>query len=362
MPVEISRSCRAARVAGALIASLALASPAAIAAADEVESAPTAEIEPVAAKEIARLTGPAREQMQAALARHARFGSRVARVLHRCGAPGGADVLPFLLADYDPAANFPGDAAGLWRIDREEARRGGLRRDAFVDARRDPEDATLWACAELTRARDAAGGDAHAALVSFTRARLLRSESAAPDVAALSARLTAAWIVLADPKAHGFEAPAAASQAAVPLRALTDLSRLTLLADAPGGVVRDHNPELLTDYIPPDGGTYAVVVPAENEHALEAVNASANAVAPRDGLRGVRVLTIKKKRGTPLDILARRYDTSPASLRAWNGILEGREPKKGAKLIIYVRDDAASSDGDEGETGSTRAPWTVINQ
>ncbi|MCB9476917.1 MAG: transglycosylase SLT domain-containing protein [Deltaproteobacteria bacterium] len=297
------------------------------------------------------------DRTQSALDRYGQWRERLAGHLRRANVPEDLLALAFVESLYNPRAVSKSDAWGFWQILPATARLHKLRRDAFVDARFDPDDATQFAAAYLRELYDQFG-DWYLAMAAYNLgkgdlARLI--ESGAPkDFFALRDRgllrketadyvpkILAARRLLSDAAKYGYTLPkiATASTAGLTLRPLTDLMRLETLAGVPGGTVRDANPELRTGYAPADPGGYAVVVPAEYADALERVNLAETATAPWQDLRGVRRMEVKVKAKMTLYSLGRLYDTSLPSLRAWNGLTEGAELSRGQKLIVYVADD-----------------------
>ena len=93
-----------------------------------------------------RCQGGNRDRFRKALKRYGTYRPMVQRVLRQSGLQSDIQYLPFVESLYNPAAYSHLGAAGLWQIMPSTARGLGLRLNATVDERLDPEAAT-WAAA-----------------------------------------------------------------------------------------------------------------------------------------------------------------------------------------------------------------------
>ena len=97
-----------------------------------------------------RCQGGNRDRFRKALQRHGTYRSMVQNVLRKSGLPPDTQYLPFVESLYNPAAYSHLGAAGLWQIMPSTARSLGLKLNATVDERLDPEAAS-WAAARYLK-------------------------------------------------------------------------------------------------------------------------------------------------------------------------------------------------------------------
>ena len=94
-----------------------------------------------------------RTRFVAALSRFEQYRPMVERILADKGIPDDVKYLPFVESAYNPDAYSRVGAAGLWQIMPRTAQSLGLRLNATLDERLDPEAATRAASVYLSRAR-----------------------------------------------------------------------------------------------------------------------------------------------------------------------------------------------------------------
>ncbi len=306
---------------------------------------------------IERMRTTERDRTAEALVRYGAWRERVLAELRRKRMPEDLLALAFVESHYKVRATSPSDAGGVWQILPATARLFGLRRDAFVDERYDPDAATRFA-ADYLRTLHEQFGDWYLAMAAYNLGRgdltrliesgVPRDFFAARDAGKLRAetadyvpRILAARRIMNDPTRYGFTKIEFAPDETTGLhvRPLTDLRLLETLAGVPGGTLAALNPGLRSDYAPPDPGGYRIVVPAKWAEALDEVNVKERAVADWNSLRRIRRVEIAVKKGMTLYSIGRDFDTSLSSLRAWNGFGPEKAISKGDRVIVYVRDD-----------------------
>jgi membrane-bound lytic murein transglycosylase D len=94
--------------------------------------------------------GDKRAEIEAAFARKPQVETMIAEKLRRRGMPGDLIYLAMAESGLNPQAHSVADAAGIWQLVPDTARRWGLQVDDTVDERRDPEKSTDAALSYLS--------------------------------------------------------------------------------------------------------------------------------------------------------------------------------------------------------------------
>jgi len=94
-----------------------------------------------------------RDRFVEALQRYGRYGDMVRSILRDQGLPADIQYLPFVESAYNPAVYSRVGAAGMWQLMPATARLLGVRIDATMDQRLDPESATRAAAKYLIDSR-----------------------------------------------------------------------------------------------------------------------------------------------------------------------------------------------------------------
>jgi membrane-bound lytic murein transglycosylase D len=227
-----------------------------------------------------------RDILQGWLDRSTRYDRIMKSILREKNLPDELAYLPMIESGYDLNAVSPADAAGLWQLVPDTARRYGLRVDAWVDERRDPVKSTRAAAAHL-RSLHRLFGSWPLALASYnageTRVKRAVLRTASPEVWRFRTprylpretrnyvpKYLAAVVIAADPERYGFTPPPPATysfdEVIVPQR--TDLRLIARCAGVDVKEMRDLNPELLRGITPPDVTHYAVRLPRGTRELL----------------------------------------------------------------------------------------------
>jgi membrane-bound lytic murein transglycosylase D len=225
-----------------------------------------------------------RDILQGWLDRSTRYDRIMKSILREKNLPDELAYLPMIESGYDLNAVSQADAAGLWQLVPDTARRYGLRVDAWVDERRDPVKSTRAAAAHL-RSLHRLFGSWPLALASYnageTRVKraVLRTASPRSGVSVRRdtfrgkrehVRILAAVVIAADPERYGFTPPPPATysfdEVVVPQR--TDLRLIARCAGVDVKEMKDLNPELLRGITPPDVTHYAVRLPRGTRELL----------------------------------------------------------------------------------------------
>ncbi|MFQ5690081.1 MAG: LysM peptidoglycan-binding domain-containing protein [Gemmatimonadota bacterium] len=279
------------------------------------------------------------------LNRTGRYESLIRRKLRLAGLPEDLLYLAMIESGMNPNAYSRAPAVGLWQFIRGTARLYDLEISYWVDERRDPVKATDAAIAYLSDLYQefgswylaAAGYNGGAGRVRRSLARtgsstfwdLARRRALRRETRNYVPKLIAAAIISRDPAKYGFrvqpEPPLEYDEVEVP-----DATSVDVIAEAAGTdeeTIRSLNPEFLHGVTPPGRRVRVRVPPGEGP--LFAANYAKIPPAER-----VTWLVHTVTRGQTLGLIARRYGTSVAALRAANGNLDPRRLQIGQRLVV----------------------------
>jgi membrane-bound lytic murein transglycosylase D len=232
-------------------------------------------------RSIRRFAAPgARASFARWLARSSRFLPRIRTVLREQGLPADLVYLAMVESGFSTHARSRARAVGTWQLISSTARRYGLRQDAWVDERRDPEKAA-FAAARFLRDLHELIGDWQLTFAAYNAgpASILRGMKRGyatfwdmarePGVLPRETRayvptVLAAAIIARHPEAFGFavadlESREWSDDVVVTIPRATSLSALARAAGVGVEVVRDMNPELVAGSTPPRA--YALRIP-----------------------------------------------------------------------------------------------------
>ena len=222
--------------------------------------------------------GRGRKYMGLWLQRSGRYFPLYEKILAEEGAPDELKYLSMIESGLSPRATSHAAAVGLWQFIASTGRAYGMHADWYRDERRDPEKATRAAARYLLDLYDQMG-DWHLALGSYNcgpgrmRKALRRSDSvdyweARKHLPRETARYVPLYVAAAkiarDPAAYGFtdivlDRPFEFD--VVPVYAPYQLSTIAEIAGVGVDVLKDLNPELLQEQVPPGEALYELRVP-----------------------------------------------------------------------------------------------------
>lgn len=232
--------------------------------------------------------------------RAGRYRRGIEHMLREAGLPEELVWLAGIESGFDPRATSPAGAVGLWQFMPETGMLYGLDQSQFVDERRSIPRSTTAAVAHLrdlyerfgrwdlalaayncgtdgvlramqgvAERRDASEREKPITFADLAAARLIPEETAnyVPQISAFA-------IVAQNRDRFALDGVAPADSMDMGELAVPQGTRLRTIARAAGVstlVIRDYNPELLRDRVPPTGGDYLVQLPADRvTHTLAA--------------------------------------------------------------------------------------------
>jgi membrane-bound lytic murein transglycosylase D len=279
-----------------------------------------------------------------------RYRHRIQQTLLREGLPASLVWVAGAESAFDPRAESAVGAVGLWQFMPDAGRTYGLRIDAWVDERRDPDRSTI-AAARYLRDLRARFGTWELAFAAYNvgynallRAIRKYNTNDFDAIASLEAGLPVETIRYV-PRILSF-AIASINPAAfdlgdlrpdpvvawddVDLTASVPLADLAREAGVPEADLRALNPALLRTRTPPseEGAAFVLHVPQGRGDAVRAALA-------RVHLDPVRAYTVRH--GETLDDVAARFAMRPSALLALSGIAEASTVRAGVVLLTPDR-------------------------
>jgi len=284
------------------------------------------------------------------LARSGRFVPMIRQVFQEEGIPTDLVQIALIESSFKPHARSSRAAQGIWQFMPRTGRHYGLRSNAVIDERSDPEKATRAAARYLSylhelfhnwylamAAYNAGEGKILRAMERTGLAdfwQLATSGSLRAQTQNYVPAVIAAILISKNPAHYGFdveyenplEYETVTLDRPVRLRDLADRETVALEE------LRVLNPELRTDVTPRAPEGYELKVPTGARAGILAAFADAPTARP-PALRRHIVLT-----GETVISIAKRFGVPPASLAAANGLSEPAKLKKGRVLVIPERE------------------------
>ncbi|MDA8099360.1 MAG: transglycosylase SLT domain-containing protein [Nitrospiraceae bacterium] len=290
------------------------------------------------------------------LDRSARYIPVMQDVFREKNLPEDLVYVAMIESGFNPYAVSWARAVGPWQFMTHTGKLYGLRVDWWVDERKDPIKST-YAAAEHLKDLHNLFGSWPLALASYNagagkvQRAVLRTRS--EDFWDLKAsryirketknyipKYMAATIIAKNPEAYGFTVPAVNRFVfdEVVLEESTDLRLIARCAGTDFDTIKELNPELKRWTTPPDAANYTVRIP---KGSRDAFLAAFNAVPADQKIRWERHLVAK---GDTLASLAKRYNTTPETIREVNGIKKNRGVQQGKHMLIPVDMNSKSQD------------------
>jgi membrane-bound lytic murein transglycosylase D len=273
------------------------------------------------------------------------------------GMPAELALLPVIESAFDPFANSPAGAAGIWQFMPVTAKHVGLRRDWWVDDRRDIIAATDAALDYLSELHQRFNGDWLLALSAYNAgsARVKRairrnhSEGKAVDFWSLPLpdetrgyvpKLMALRAIISRPEAYGIKLPALPNShyfTVVDAGGQIDLQVAAQLTGTPMDELQRLNPGLIRSMTPPDS-THTLLIPSASVQRFH----ERLAQLPAD--QRVQSVKYRVREGDTLSAIALNSQTTVSRLRQINQ-LEDTRIIAGKLLIVPTgeRDEDASA-------------------
>lgn len=292
--------------------------------------------------------GRGRRTFDRSLERSGRYLAMARRIFAEEGVPQDLAFLAHVESGFRHNAQSPARALGLWQFMRGTGRRYGLRCDAYVDERLDPEKSTR-ACAQHLRDLCAEYGDWYLSLAAYNAGAgkvnrairktgtrnfwdIARTRYLVNETRNFVPAILAATILAKSPGAYGFKETTdpPLEYDTFTVDTPTDLRVVSAAGGVPLAELLELNPALLLMQTP-RGGAYELHVPAGFG---EPVAAAIEEIPPEKRLVHHRHVV---QSGQTLGGLARRYGTTVRAIQDANSMGRTTTIYAGDTLLVPSR-------------------------
>lgn len=302
-----------------------------------------------------------RKQFQIWLDRLPIYGDLIKGILKEQELPAELLYLAMIESGLNPKAYSKASALGIWQFVYSTGKYYGLKRDWYVDERRDPIKSTYAACAYLTdlykefdhwylalAAYNFGPGRIRRAIRLHQTSDFWQLHSLPKETRNYIPYYMAAAIIARDPEEYGFNISSKKQNRPfefdlVELEKSADLSVLARSTGISLKTIKNYNPELRQSATP-NNGPYSLRIP---KGMKDQFLANFNAL-PKDQRFAPQYIVHKVRRGESLWTISKKYKVSIHDLAAVNKIRNRHRIKIGQKLTIPVRGVYATNDGPPG--------------
>ena len=302
-----------------------------------------------------------KKQFQIWLDRKHEYGGLINEILTEQELPEELVNLAMIESGLNPKAFSRASAAGIWQFIYSTGKIYDLKRDWYVDERRDPIKSTYAACAHLKdlfeefdhwylalAAYNSGSGRVHRAMRLHQTSDFWQLHTLPRETRNYIPYYLAAAIIARNPEEYGFETYSKKRKApfefdTVELEKSADLSVLARSAGTSLKTMQYYNPELRQSATP-QNGPYTLRIPKGKASQF---NANFNAL-PEDQRFAPQYIVHKVRRGESLSTISEKYKVSIHDVAAVNKIRNRHKISIGQKLTIPIRGAYASHDGPPG--------------
>jgi len=287
----------------------------------------------------------AHEALTRYLSRTKKYERLFKEVLVREGLPLDLNYLSLVESGYNPKAYSWARASGLWQFIASTGRLYGLKRDWWLDERRDPRKATE-AAAHFLKDLYKDFGDWELAMAAYNggpgRIRQTIKKQGTTDFWEMKLRrqtmdyvplIYAAAIIAKDPVRYGFNDVVYEPELVWDEVTIDRCLDLKVVAEAVGCTVeelKDLNPELLRNYTPPDDRSYLLKLPAGSRERF--LGAYASMSSPKE----TSWVQHEIKPGETISSIAARYGVSHYAIMESNKLGRNSRIIAGKTLIVPI--------------------------
>ena len=313
-------------------------------------------------------TAKGRKQFEIWLKRYEEYKGLILPILKEHEIPEEIMILAMIESGLNPKAYSRANASGMWQFIYSTGKVYGLKRDWYVDERRDPVKSTHAACAYLKHLNDLFD-NWYLTLAAYNagEGRILRASrlhqtydfwqlhSLPRDTRNYIPYYLAAAIIAKDPKAYGFKLPKVTSfeYNEVTLEHSADLSVLARVAGISVKTIRKYNPELRQSASPADGPYLLKLPSGKKDSFITAWNS-----IPESERFAPQFLVHRVKYGESLWTISRKFGVSIHDIASVNKIRNRHKIRVGTKLKVPVK--GGNRIWGDGGTGGPSGHYKVV--
>ena len=302
-----------------------------------------------------------KKQFQIWLDRKHEYGGLINEILTEQELPEELVNLAMIESGLNPKAFSRASAAGIWQFIYSTGKLYDLKRDWYVDERRDPIKSTYAASAHLKdlfeefdhwylalAAYNSGSGRVHRAMRLHQTSDFWQLHTLPRETRNYIPYYLAAAIIARNPEEYGFETYSKKRKTpfefdTVELEKSADLSVLARSAGTSLKTMQYYNPELRQSATP-QNGPYTLRIPKGKASQF---NANFNAL-PEVQRFAPQYIVHKVRRGESLSTISKKYKVSIHDVAAVNKIRNRHKISIGQKLTIPIRGAYTSHDGPPG--------------
>ena len=311
-----------------------------------------------------------RRQFEIWLKRYVQYKDLILPILKEHELPEEFIYLAMIESGLNPKAYSKANASGMWQFVYATGKQYGLKRNWYLDERRDPVKATHAACRYLKDLNNLFD-NWYLALAAYNcgEGRVLRAsklhqtydfwqlKSLPKETRNYIPYFLSAAIIAKTPDAYGFKIPKAQPIRfeEVVLENSADLAVLARVAGIKPKTIRDYNPELRQSATPAEG-SYTLKLPmGKKEGFLAAWNA-----IPENERFAPQFVTHRVRYGESLWTISKKYGVSIHDLASVNKIRNRNKVRVGQKLKVPLKGGHIWGTGENGgPPGYTKRTYKV---
>ena len=292
-------------------------------------------------------TAKGRKQFAIWMKRYVEYKDLILPILKKHEMPEELMVLAMIESGLNPKAYSRANASGMWQFIYSTGKNYGLKRDWYIDERRDPIKATHAAC-EYLKDLNEQFDNWYLALAAYncgsgriSRASKLHQTYDFWQMHSLPREsrnyipyYLAAAIIMKDPEKYGFTIPKVKpfSYEEVVLEHSADLAVLSRVAGIKVKTLRKYNPELRQSATPADNPYLLKLPKGKKEQFLERWNS-----IPESERFAPQFIVHRVRYGESLWTISKKYGASIHDIAAVNKIRNRHKIKVGNKLKVPLK-------------------------
>jgi len=275
-----------------------------------------------------------------------KYRAHMLPILQQYGIPEELFYLPIIESGFNPNANSVARAVGVWQFVAGTGAAYGLKRNQWVDERRDPIKSTHAAAKYLKKLHDEFD-DWYLALAAYNcgENRVWRNikregtrdywklRTLPPATRGYVPSLMAVIIIAKNPEKYGFTSPTTPTWEwdEVVVDRSYALDDITKACNFNAEILHEYNPELRRKMTPSNDNAYRLRVPKGTADSL--IAKLATLPEPKD-IEPAEVVYHKVRNGQTLSSIARKYGTSVSALVSANHLRNSNQLRVGQTLLI----------------------------